>query len=106
MEPFASLPVEQAFWDFLLSSSKQEWGLLVYEQDWLDVEVERLVSLQVSTIIIVLVHTRIYTYVPVFGKQVCLSQCCNFILLLISIFDLHLLMYMHTHVNILMCMGK
>ena len=30
------LPVQQEFWDFLLSSSKKQWGLMVYEQDWLD----------------------------------------------------------------------
>ncbi|EGD83514.1 hypothetical protein PTSG_04123 [Salpingoeca rosetta] len=28
------VPLEQAFWDFLLGSSKK-WGLAVYEQDWL-----------------------------------------------------------------------
>lgn len=49
VEPLASLPVQQEFWDFLMSSSKQSWNLLVYEQDWLDVEVQRLNSLQVSS---------------------------------------------------------
>ena len=28
------VPLEQRFWDFLLGKSK-EWGLAVYEQDWL-----------------------------------------------------------------------
>ena len=28
-------PNDASFWEFLLSSSKREWGLLVYEQDWL-----------------------------------------------------------------------
>ena len=47
IEPLAALPVDPAFWDFLLSSSKQNWSLLVYEQDWLDVAVEKLESLRV-----------------------------------------------------------
>jgi hypothetical protein len=29
------IPNDQTFWDFLLSSSKQQWNLVVYEQDWL-----------------------------------------------------------------------
>ena len=32
-----ALPVDQSFWDFLMQSSR-EWGLTVYEQDWLDDE--------------------------------------------------------------------
>ena len=29
-----ALPYSQGFWDYLLSSSKREWGLSIYEQDW------------------------------------------------------------------------
>ena len=29
-----SIPTQQAFWDFLMETSRQ-WGLRVYEQDWL-----------------------------------------------------------------------
>ncbi len=36
-----ALPVDQSFWDFLMTSSKQ-WGLSVYEQDWLDDTVRQL----------------------------------------------------------------
>eukprot|EP01006_Ploeotia_vitrea_P025486 TRINITY_DN58345_c0_g1_i1.p1 TRINITY_DN58345_c0_g1~~TRINITY_DN58345_c0_g1_i1.p1 ORF type:complete len:747 (-),score=77.64 TRINITY_DN58345_c0_g1_i1:102-2342(-) len=32
-----ALPTQQAFWTWLLGASK-EWGLTVYEQDWLDVQ--------------------------------------------------------------------
>ena len=49
VESEASLPVEEAFWDFLLSSSKETWNLLVYEQDWLDVAVTRLQALRVGS---------------------------------------------------------
>ncbi|CAI8031075.1 hypothetical protein GBAR_LOCUS17620 [Geodia barretti] len=46
VESEASLPVEEEFWDFLFSSSKETWNLLVYEQDWLDVAVTRLQALR------------------------------------------------------------
>ena len=49
VESEASLPVEEEFWDFLFSSSKETWNLLVYEQDWLDVAVTRLQALRVSS---------------------------------------------------------
>lgn len=35
-----AIPTEQAFWDFLMSSSKKDWNLAVYEQDWLHNEWE------------------------------------------------------------------
>ncbi len=31
-----ALPVDPEFWDYLMSSSQLAWGLMVYEQDWLD----------------------------------------------------------------------
>ena len=44
------IPTEQAFWDFLMKSSK-EWGLSVYEQDWLHNEWEGLnATLQSATL--------------------------------------------------------
>jgi hypothetical protein len=36
-----ALPVEEAFWDFLLGRAKN-WGMSVYEQDWLHNEFERM----------------------------------------------------------------
>ena len=36
-----SIPTEQRFWDDLLRDAKQ-WGLTVYEQDWLDAETSKL----------------------------------------------------------------
>jgi len=41
------LPVDPSFWDFLLSSSQQEWNLWVYEQDWLFVQYSRVMELLV-----------------------------------------------------------
>jgi hypothetical protein len=46
IESEASLPVDPDFWDFLLSSSKDSWNLLVYEQDWLYVTVAKLNALK------------------------------------------------------------
>ena len=43
----AALPLDATFWDYLLSSSKKEWHLLVYEQDWLYVEFSDVNQLQV-----------------------------------------------------------
>ena len=34
-----AIPTSQAFWDYLMASSK-EWGMAVYEQDWLHNEWE------------------------------------------------------------------
>ena len=45
-----ALPLEQRFWDDLMSSSKR-WGLAVYEQDWLHNEWEGLhATLQSATL--------------------------------------------------------
>ncbi|KAK0063410.1 hypothetical protein Bpfe_007051 [Biomphalaria pfeifferi] len=33
-----SLPNDQKFWDFLFSRARNNWGLIVYEQDWLNVQ--------------------------------------------------------------------
>ncbi|RUS92230.1 hypothetical protein EGW08_000083, partial [Elysia chlorotica] len=33
-----SLPQSEIFWQFLLGHAKEEWGLIVYEQDWLNVQ--------------------------------------------------------------------
>jgi hypothetical protein len=35
VEPDKALPTSQQFWDDLMSDAS-EWGLVVYEQDWLD----------------------------------------------------------------------
>lgn len=35
-----AVPTNQSFWDFLMATSAQ-WGLVVYEQDWLDDECVR-----------------------------------------------------------------
>ncbi len=35
----AALPLEEAFWDYLFDQAKQ-WGLDVYEQDWLNVQTQ------------------------------------------------------------------
>lgn len=56
VESEAALPVDQEFWDFLLSSSKDSWNLLVYEQDWLDVEVVKLEALRVRFFIFKILH--------------------------------------------------
>ncbi|XP_062503496.1 uncharacterized protein LOC134180364 [Corticium candelabrum] len=46
VESNAALPVSAEFWDYLISSSKREWNLFVYEQDWLDTEFNTLKALQ------------------------------------------------------------
>ena len=63
IESEASLPVDPDFWDFLLSSSKDSWNLLVYEQDWLYVTVDRLNALKVR-----------YVYMYVLVLQLWLSN--------------------------------
>ena len=30
------LPTDANFWSYLLSSAKKKWGMITYEQDWLD----------------------------------------------------------------------
>ncbi|KAL3880433.1 hypothetical protein ACJMK2_032671 [Sinanodonta woodiana] len=37
LEPPKAIPVDQTFWDSFFQDAKQ-WGLILYEQDWLDVE--------------------------------------------------------------------
>lgn len=39
-----ALPIDADFWDWLLRESA-EWGLVVYEQDWLDTEYDNLRAL-------------------------------------------------------------
>ena len=39
------VPLEQGFWDWLLSKSKA-WGLATYEQDWLYNEFNNVVSIK------------------------------------------------------------
>ena len=36
----------QDFWDFLLGTAKRDWGLFVYEQDWLLTVFGKLKALQ------------------------------------------------------------
>ena len=38
VEEDAALPVDLAFWDYLMASSQTQWSLIVYEQDWLDAQ--------------------------------------------------------------------
>ena len=48
IEEGVALPVDPAFWDYLISTSQREWSLLVYEQDWLYVQFIRTKALQVG----------------------------------------------------------
>ena len=48
VEEDAALPVDATFWDYLLRSSQIQWSLIVYEQDWLDVQYPRTRALLVS----------------------------------------------------------
>jgi len=34
-----SVPMDPVFWDFIMGHGREEWGLIVYEQDWLNVQV-------------------------------------------------------------------
>ncbi|KAH9490740.1 hypothetical protein Btru_035382 [Bulinus truncatus] len=36
--PNVSLPLNKTFWDFLFARARNNWGLIVYEQDWLNVQ--------------------------------------------------------------------
>ena len=47
VEEDVALPVDPAFWDYLISTSQRDWSLLVYEQDWLYVQFIRTKALQV-----------------------------------------------------------
>jgi hypothetical protein len=40
-----AVPLQQSFWEWLLSSSAAQWGLSVYEQDWLHNELENMPDL-------------------------------------------------------------
>ena len=48
VEEDAALPVDPAFWDYLMASSQTQWSLIVYEQDWLDVQFPKTKALHVS----------------------------------------------------------
>ncbi|KAK2183903.1 hypothetical protein NP493_292g00003 [Ridgeia piscesae] len=39
-----AVPVDQTFWDYLMKTSK-EWGLITYEQDWLNVEFDYITAM-------------------------------------------------------------
>lgn len=47
VEDNIALPVDPSFWDYLISSSQTQWGLMVYEQDWLDNQFPRTKALLV-----------------------------------------------------------
>lgn len=47
VEEDVALPVDSTFWDYLMASSQTEWSLIVYEQDWLDVQYPKTKALQV-----------------------------------------------------------
>ncbi|PIK42555.1 hypothetical protein BSL78_20580 [Apostichopus japonicus] len=40
VEFIRAIPQDEEFWNFLLSSAKKEWGLILYEQDWLNHQFE------------------------------------------------------------------
>lgn len=41
MEPNQTgLPLQEAFWEYLFGTAIQEWGLKVYEQDWLNIQTQ------------------------------------------------------------------
>ena len=48
VEEDVALPIDPAFWDYLMGSSQIQWGLTVYEQDWLFSQFMKTKSLQVS----------------------------------------------------------
>ncbi len=43
-----AVPVDPAFWDYLLSDPVKDWRLIVYEQDWLNVELGKVKELMVG----------------------------------------------------------
>ncbi len=55
MDENGAIPVDPAFWDYLLSDPVNKWRLIVYEQDWLDTEVSRVPELRVKDILIMMV---------------------------------------------------
>ena len=48
VEENVALPVDPTFWDYLMASSQIQWSLIVYEQDWLDVQYPKTKALQAS----------------------------------------------------------
>lgn len=48
VEEKGALPTDPTFWDYLMSTSSNNWKLMVYEQDWLDVQVREVEALRVS----------------------------------------------------------
>ena len=48
VEEDVALPVDSTFWDYLMASSQIQWSLIVYEQDWLDVQYPKTKALQAS----------------------------------------------------------
>ena len=48
VEEDVALPVDSAFWDYLMASSQIQWSLIVYEQDWLDVQYPKTKALLVN----------------------------------------------------------
>ena len=48
VEEDVALPVDSAFWGYLMASSQIQWSLIVYEQDWLDVQCPNTKALHVS----------------------------------------------------------
>ena len=48
VEENVALPVDSTFWDYLMASSQIQWSLIVYEQDWLDVQYPKTKALQVN----------------------------------------------------------
>ena len=57
VEEDAALPVDSTFWDYLMGSSQTQWGLTVYEQDWLFSEYMKIKALQVSLPIYYIAYT-------------------------------------------------
>ena len=94
MESEASLPVEEEFWDFLFSSSKETWNLLVYEQDWLDVAVTRLQALRVSSppLTHLVFPERLFDYVLPFTHRKFGLCMCNIL--------------EHTHISFVRMLGR
>ena len=47
VEEGVALPVDPTFWDYLMASAQTQWSLIVYEQDWLNVQFSKTKALQV-----------------------------------------------------------
>ena len=48
VEEGVALPVDPTFWDYLMASAQTQWSLIVYEQDWLNVQFSKTKALQVQ----------------------------------------------------------